>query len=96
MDRLRLMMSLRVFYADRTPWNMVIKAVGMPGHGSKLYDNTAMENLIKSIEVITKFRESKFYIVKAGLATNSEVISVNPVFLKARTPSPTLSFRSLF
>lgn len=81
--------EFRVFYADRTPWHMVIKAVGTPGHGSKLYDNTAMENLMKSIEVITKFRESKFDIVKAGLAANSEVISVNPVFLKAGTPSPT-------
>ncbi|KAJ8551207.1 hypothetical protein K7X08_000577 [Anisodus acutangulus] len=81
--------EFRVFYADRTPWHMVIKAVGMPGHGSKLVDNTAMENLMKSIEVITKFRESKFVIVKAGLAANSEVISVNPVFLKAGTPSPT-------
>ncbi|XP_075082678.1 uncharacterized protein LOC107768780 [Nicotiana tabacum] len=81
--------EFRVFYADRTPWHMVIKAVGTPGHGSRLYDNTAMENLMKSIEVITKFRESKFDIVKAGLAANSEVISVNPVFLKAGIPSPT-------
>ncbi|XP_060198052.1 uncharacterized protein LOC132627020 [Lycium barbarum] len=81
--------EFRVFYADRTPWHMVIKAVGTPGHGSKLYDNTAMENLMKSIEVVTKFRESKFDIVKAGLAANSEVVSVNPVFLKAGTPSPT-------
>lgn len=83
--------EFRVFYADRTPWHMVIKAVGTPGHGSKLYDNTAMENLMKSIEVITKFRESMFDMVKAGLAANSEVISVNPVFLKAGTPSPNVS-----
>ncbi|PHT60501.1 hypothetical protein CQW23_02864 [Capsicum baccatum] len=96
MDRLRLMMSLRVFYDDRTPWYMVIKAIRTPGYGSKLYDNTAMENLMKSIGVIKMFRESKFDIVKDGLGTNSEVILVNPVFLKARTPSPTLSFRSLF
>ncbi|PHT47984.1 hypothetical protein CQW23_12192 [Capsicum baccatum] len=64
------------------PWHMVIKAVGTPEHRSKLerldmvlYDNTVMENLMKSIEVITKFRESKFDIVKAGLATNSEAYS---------------------
>ncbi|KAM3323685.1 hypothetical protein P3S67_004836 [Capsicum chacoense] len=68
----------------------------MPGHDSKLYDNTTMENLMKSIKVITKFRESEFDIIKVGLVTNSEVISVNPVFLKAGTPSLTLSFRSLF
>ncbi|KAH0714695.1 hypothetical protein KY284_007600 [Solanum tuberosum] len=81
--------EFRVFYADRTPWHTAIKAVGTPGHGSKLYDNTAMENLMKSMEVITKFRESMFDMVKAGLAANSEVISVNPVFLNAGTPSPT-------
>ncbi|CAI9114613.1 OLC1v1015371C1 [Oldenlandia corymbosa var. corymbosa] len=79
----------RVFYADRSPWHIVIKAVGIPGHGSRMYDNCAMENLMKSIEVINKFRDAEFDKVKAGLAMNSEVISANPVFLNAGTPSPT-------
>ena len=39
---------------------MVIKAVGAPGHGGKLYETTAMENLMKSIESIRKFRTSQF------------------------------------
>lgn len=81
--------EFRVFYADRTPWHMVIKAEGLPGHGSRMYDNSAIDNMMKSVEVISKFRDSQFDLVKAGLATNSEVISVNPVFLKAGTPSPT-------
>ncbi|RVX22551.1 Aminoacylase-1 [Vitis vinifera] len=81
--------EFRVFYADRSPWNLIIKAFGMPGHGSRLYDNSAMENLMKSVEIITKFRESLFDVVKAGKAANSEVISVNPVYLKAGIPSPT-------
>ncbi|TYI44244.1 hypothetical protein ES332_A01G223200v1 [Gossypium tomentosum] len=81
--------EFRVFYADRTPWELKIKATGDPGHGSRLYDNGAMENLMKSVEVITKFRESQFDIVKSGEAMNSEVISVNPVYLKAGIPSPT-------
>lgn len=81
--------EFRVFYADRMPWHIVIKASGMPGHGSKLYDNSAMENMMKSVEVIMKFRETQFDLVKAGLAANSEVISANPVFLKAGIPSPT-------
>ncbi|KAM3344141.1 aminoacylase-1-like [Capsicum galapagoense] len=84
------------FDGMKIPSHMVIKAVGTAGHGSKLYNNTIMENLMKSIEVITKFRESKFDIVKVGLATNSEVILANLVFLKAGTPSPSLSFGSLF
>ncbi|KAJ9673659.1 hypothetical protein PVL29_023301 [Vitis rotundifolia] len=81
--------EFRVFYADRSPWSLIIKAFGMPGHGSRLYDNSAMENLMKSVEIITKFRESLFDVVKAGKAANSEVISVNPVYLKAGIPSPT-------
>ncbi|XP_012078205.1 aminoacylase-1 isoform X2 [Jatropha curcas] len=81
--------EFRVFYADRSPWNLIIKAKGQPGHGSRMYDNGAMDNLMKSIEIIIRFRESQFDIVKAGKAANSEVISVNTVYLKAGIPSPT-------
>ncbi|XP_011000859.1 PREDICTED: aminoacylase-1-like [Populus euphratica] len=79
----------RTFYAERCPWWMVIKATGAPGHGAKLYDNSAMENLLKSIESVRRFRASQFDLVKAGLKAEGEVISVNMVFLKAGTPSPT-------
>lgn len=79
----------RVFYAERSPWWLVIKATGSPGHGAKLYDNTAMENLVKSIESIRRFRSSQFDLVKAGLMAEGEVISVNMVYLKAGTESPT-------
>lgn len=84
--------EFRVFYSDRSPWGLVIKAKGDPGHGSRMYDNSAMENLMKSVEAISKFRESEFDKVKAGFATNSEVISVNPVYVKAGIPSPNVSF----
>ncbi|OVA10607.1 Peptidase M20 [Macleaya cordata] len=80
--------KFRVFYADRSPWWLIIKALGMPGHGSRMFDNSAMEILMKSVEVMTRYREKQFDLVKAGLAMNSEVISVNPVYLKAGTPSP--------
>lgn len=79
----------RVFYADRSPWHVIIKAAGMPGHGSKLFDNSAMENLMKSVEVMTRYRENQFDLIKAGFKANGEVISVNPVYMKAGTPSPT-------
>ncbi|GMN51750.1 hypothetical protein TIFTF001_020904 [Ficus carica] len=39
--------------------------------------------------MITRFRDSQFDVVKAGKAANSEVVSVNPVYLKAGIPSPT-------
>ncbi|CAL0314818.1 unnamed protein product [Lupinus luteus] len=79
----------RPFYAERSPWWLVIKATGAPGHGAKLYDNSAMENLLKSIESIRRFRASQFDLIKAGLREEGDVVSVNMVFLKAGTPSPT-------
>jgi len=69
----------------------VIKAVGAPGHGSKLYDNSAMENLLKSIESIQRYRASQFDLIKAGLKADGDVVSINMAFLKAGTPSPTVS-----
>ncbi|MBA0799033.1 hypothetical protein Gohar_009569, partial [Gossypium harknessii] len=81
--------NYRVFYGERAPWWLVIKSNGAPGHGAKLYENSAMENLFKSIESIWRFRASQFDLVKAGLKAEGEVISVNMAFLKAGTPSPT-------
>lgn len=81
--------NYRAFYAERCSWWLVIKASGAPGHGSKLYDNSAMENLLKSIESIRRFRAAQFNLVKAGLKADGEVVSVNMAFLKAGTPSPT-------
>ncbi|XP_059654114.1 uncharacterized protein LOC132300869 isoform X2 [Cornus florida] len=81
--------NYRVFFGERCPWWLKIKATGAPGHGAKLYDNTAMENLLKSIESVRRFRASQFDLVKAGLKAEGEVISVNMAFLKAGTPSPT-------
>ncbi|KAI4367333.1 hypothetical protein MLD38_023082 [Melastoma candidum] len=81
--------NYRVFYGERSPWWLVIKATGAPGHGSKLYDNSAMENLLKSLESVRRFRASQFDLVKSGLKAEGEVTSVNMVFLKAGTPSPT-------
>lgn len=81
--------NYRVFYADRVPWKLIITATGAPGHGSKLYDNSAFENLMKSMEAIARFRSAQFDLVKAGLAEPGEVIAVNPVFVKAGTPTPT-------
>ncbi|KAK8564161.1 hypothetical protein V6N13_005620 [Hibiscus sabdariffa] len=83
--------NYRLFYAEKAPWWLVIKSKGAPGHGAKLYDNSAMENLFKSIESIRRFRASQFDLLKSGLKSEGEVISVNMAFLKAGTPSPTPS-----
>ncbi|KAG9456644.1 hypothetical protein H6P81_001152 [Aristolochia fimbriata] len=80
--------NYRAFYGERSPWWLAIKAFGSPGHGARLYDNTAMENLLKSLESIRRFRAAQFDTVKSGAKEEGEVISVNMVFLKAGTPSP--------
>lgn len=79
----------RVFYGERSPWWTVIRAKGEPGHGAKLYDGSAMENLLKSVEVIRRFRTAQFDLVKAGAKAEGDVVSINFVYLKAGTPTPT-------
>lgn len=73
----------------------MIKAKGPPGHGAKLYDHSAIENLLKSIESIRRFRASQFDLLKAGGTAEGDVVSVNMAFLKAGTPSPTVTYLSL-
>lgn len=82
--------SYRVFNGERSPWWLKIKTAGAPGHGSKLYDNSAFENLLKSLESISKYREEQFNLVKQGLKAEGEVTSINCVYLKAGTPTPTV------
>ncbi|KAK9163948.1 hypothetical protein Syun_004850 [Stephania yunnanensis] len=79
--------EFRVFYADRCPWWLIVRAVGVPGHGSRMYRGSALENLMRSVEVVGGFREAQFDLVKAGLAPPSEVVSVNPVYFKAGVES---------
>ncbi|XP_020266432.1 aminoacylase-1 [Asparagus officinalis] len=79
----------RVFHGERSPWWMRIRARGAPGHGAKLYDGSAMENLVKSVESVMRFRRSQFDLVKSGERAEGEVVSVNLVYLKAGTPTPT-------
>jgi aminoacylase len=83
--------AFRVFYADRLPWTLIVKATGSPGHGSRMYDGTAMERLLDCAEAIARFRDNQFDMVKAGIRPASEVISVNPVYMKAGIPSPSVS-----
>ena len=86
--------SYRVFNGERSPWWLKIKTTGDPGHGSKLYDNSAFENLVKSLESISKYREEQFNLVKQGLREEGEVTSINGVYLKAGTPTPTVIAKS--
>lgn len=80
----------RVFYADRLVWRLIVKAAGAPGHGSRMFDGAAVDNLMDCVETIAGFREAQFGMVKAGKRGPGEVVSVNPVYMKAGIPSPTV------
>ncbi|KAL2903152.1 Aminoacylase-1 [Bienertia sinuspersici] len=73
---------------ERSPMWLVITAIGAPRHGAKLYDNTAMGKLMKSIESIMSFRASQLDMLKTGLKGEGEVVSVNMVYLKASIETP--------
>lgn len=75
--------TYRVSNGERSPWWLEIKAMGRPGHGSSLYDNSALENLMKSLEAIEMYRAAQFDLLKAGLAKEGDVTSINAVYLKA-------------
>ncbi|CAN6214628.1 unnamed protein product [Urochloa humidicola] len=79
----------RVFYADRLVWRLIVKAAGPPGHGSRMFDGAAVGNLMDCMETVAGFREAQFGKVKAGEKGPGEVVSVNPVYMKAGIPSPT-------
>lgn len=83
--------DFRVFYSERTRWRLILKAHGLPGHGSKLYDGSALENLMDAAMEISRFRDSQFDLVKSGISLPSEVISINPMYMEAGTPSNTVS-----
>ncbi|KAI4976292.1 hypothetical protein ZWY2020_049899 [Hordeum vulgare] len=79
----------RVFYADRLVWKLIVKATGPPGHGSKMFDGAAVGNLMDCIETVAGYRDAQFDKVKSGKCGPGEVVSVNPVYMNAGTPSPT-------
>jgi amidohydrolase/aminoacylase len=55
-----------------------------------MFDGAAMDNLMDCLEAVAGFREAQFGMVKAGERGPGEVVSVNPVYMKAGIPSPTV------
>ncbi|GBG75382.1 hypothetical protein CBR_g20012 [Chara braunii] len=78
----------KVFNAERGGFWVMITAKGKPGHGSMMYDGSATENLIRSLNAILEFRRSQFELVKSGKAELGEVISANVDFLRAGKEGP--------
>ncbi|BBN12274.1 aminoacylase [Marchantia polymorpha subsp. ruderalis] len=81
--------SYRVFNREKILWSFVIKAVGSPGHGSRLFEGMAVDNLREALNRVAAFRERQLNVLKAGEVAEGDVVSINNVFLKAGTPTPT-------
>ncbi|KAL3691107.1 hypothetical protein R1sor_004758 [Riccia sorocarpa] len=80
----------RIFNREKILWSFFIRAVGSPAHGSRLLDSVAVENLRKALNRFAAFRESQIDLIKTGaVAGEGDVVSVNNVYLKAGTPTPT-------
>lgn len=77
----------RVFFGERAVYKLVIKAVGRPGHGSKLFDGSAMENLRESLREVYEYRQDQFRMLKDGVKSEGEVVAINNVFLRAGIPA---------
>jgi len=86
----------RVFFGERSVWKLVITAVGEPGHGAKMYDGSAMENLRESLSAVHEYREKEFRMLKEGLKAEGDVVAINTVFLRAGNPTPSVSPSSKF
>lgn len=77
-------------WAEKAPWWLVITATGPTGHGSVYYDGSAMENLFKSIDSISLYREAQMNLVRSG-ASLGNVVTINAVFLEAGIKTTTVS-----
>ncbi|KAL2622941.1 hypothetical protein R1flu_003146 [Riccia fluitans] len=80
----------RIFNREKILWSFFVRAVGSPAHGSRLLDSMAVENLRQVLNRVAAFRESQINLIKTGMvAGEGDVASVNNVYLKAGTPTPT-------
>eukprot|EP01117_Protostelium_nocturnum_P005152 TRINITY_DN1872_c0_g1_i1.p1 TRINITY_DN1872_c0_g1~~TRINITY_DN1872_c0_g1_i1.p1 ORF type:complete len:357 (-),score=55.05 TRINITY_DN1872_c0_g1_i1:222-1292(-) len=56
-----------VYYGERAPWWVRVKATGPAGHGSRFIENTAMEKLIKMVNKALEFRKAQFDTLQRGV-----------------------------
>jgi len=78
--------SFTVFYGERVPWWVKIKATGPTGHGSRFVENTAMEKLLRVVDKLLTFRKQQFNELQRGMAQCGmklgDVTTINLTMLK--------------
>ncbi|KJE95881.1 aminoacylase-1A, variant [Capsaspora owczarzaki ATCC 30864] len=75
--------AFTVYYGERAPWWVRVKAVGRPGHGSRFVENTATEKLMRVIEKFLAFRQQQKSLLESGEAkTLGDVTTLNLTMLE--------------
>jgi len=83
--------TFTVFYGERVPWWVMIKATGPTGHGSRFIENTAMEKLLRVVQKLLNFRKDQFEELQRGIAKCGmklgDVTTINLTVLKGGVTS---------
>uniref|UniRef100_A0A8D0G1W9 N-acyl-aliphatic-L-amino acid amidohydrolase n=1 Tax=Sphenodon punctatus TaxID=8508 RepID=A0A8D0G1W9_SPHPU len=75
--------TFTVFYGEKCPWWIKVKAQGNPGHGSRFIENTAAEKLHRVITSLLAFREREKQRLKSEEhLTLGDVTSLNLTLLE--------------
>jgi aminoacylase len=73
-----------VFYGERAPWWFYLKSKGPTGHGSRLFEHTAVDKLLKCLKHFMQLRDDEFNKLKTNKhLTLGDVITVNITMLKS-------------
>ncbi|KAJ3372196.1 adenylate cyclase [Kappamyces sp. JEL0680] len=81
--------AFKVYYGERAPWWIWIKAVGGAGHGSKFIEPSATIRLLRVLDHFVQFRESEKQRMETGKTADGrafrlgDVTTCNITMLKA-------------
>ncbi|KAJ3205660.1 adenylate cyclase, partial [Dinochytrium kinnereticum] len=83
--------NLRVFYAERSPWWVWIKATGNVGHGSQFIQDPAPAKLLRVLSKFLAWRDTQEALFKFGMKSDGsrrpldlgDVTTINLTMLKA-------------
>lgn len=75
--------AFTVFYGERSPWWVLVRCPGNPGHGSRFIENTAAEKLRKVINNFLDFRGMEEKKLKSsGCLRLGDVTTINLTMLE--------------
>ena len=78
--------ALVVFYGERAPWWVEVKAEGPTGHGSRFVENPATHRLLRTVAKFLSYRDTEEARLEAGKscgATLGDVTTINLTVLSA-------------